>query len=120
MKFDWDESLPIDTTTSWINFRQQLPSINQLKIFCYSSQTNSSQQIHGFCDASEKAYGAVVYLRSQNKKSIKISFLCAKSKIAPLTKITIPKLELCAALLLSELLAKIRNSLELSELDVYC
>ena len=61
-------------------------------------------QLHGFCDASEKAYGACIYLRSTDQRGIHQSALiCSKSRVAPLKVATIPRLELCAANLLVKL-----------------
>ncbi|XP_025835733.1 uncharacterized protein LOC112906178 [Agrilus planipennis] len=62
-------------------------------------------QLHGFCDASEAAYGACIYTRSvDSNNKCYTQLVCSKSKVAPLnSKITIPRLELCAALLLARL-----------------
>lgn len=61
-------------------------------------------QIYGFCDASGIGYGACLYVRSIGKGGEVISrLLCAKSRVAPLKYITIPRLELCGALLLARL-----------------
>lgn len=105
---DWDEIPPQNVLEKWMAYKHQLPSLSQIKIhrFLFSSQTLSGQ-LHGFCDSSEKGYAAVVYLRSSAETNIRVSLVCAKSKIAPLKRISIPRLELCAALLLSELLAMI-------------
>lgn len=70
-------------------------------------------EIHGFCDASEKAYGAVVYLKSINvENQSQISIASAKSRVAPLKTLSIPRLELCAAVLLVELIEKVNESLQ--------
>ncbi|KAJ8946702.1 hypothetical protein NQ318_006960 [Aromia moschata] len=62
-------------------------------------------ELHGFCDASSRGYSAVIYLRSTLPSGkIQVNFICAKSKVAPLKSISIPRLELCSALLLSELM----------------
>ena len=62
-------------------------------------------EVHGFCDSSEKAYGAAIYIRSvDRKKNIMTNLLCSKNRVAPLKTISLPKLELSAALLLSRLI----------------
>ena len=71
-------------------------------------------QWHGYCDSSEKAYGACLYLRSviqQGKVTTKL--LCSKSRVAPVQKITLTRLELCVALLLAHLTHKTIPALNL-------
>ena len=64
-------------------------------------------QLHGFCDCGERAYGACLYLRSINQYGeVTIKLLCFKSRVAPVKKITLPRLELCGALLLARLVQK--------------
>ncbi|XP_072401168.1 uncharacterized protein [Diabrotica undecimpunctata] len=67
---------------------------------------------HGFCDSSEKAYGACIFIKSTDSLGRSYSFLlCAKSKVAPLKPVTLPRLELCGAVILSRLTNKVKNSL---------
>lgn len=55
--------------------------------------------MHVFCDASELVYGAVAYLWVKDKlESIHVIFIMARSRIAPKRQLSIPRLELCAAL----------------------
>ena len=60
-------------------------------------------QIHGFCDASENAYAAVTYLRIESATAIKVSYLMAKTRVAPVKPVSIPRLELMAAHSLAKL-----------------
>ncbi|GFT61153.1 integrase catalytic domain-containing protein [Trichonephila clavipes] len=69
--------------------------------------------IHGFSDASTAAYGAVLYSQSISEEDVSTRLLCSKSRVAPLKLITIPHLELCACVLLSQLLEKVLHSLTL-------
>ena len=79
----------------------------------------SNVQLHGFSDASEQAYGPVVYLCIVTSEKIIISILSSKTKVAPIKQLSIPRLELQAALLLTRLLISIRNAV-LSELPFQC
>lgn len=77
-------------------------------------------EIHGFCDASNKAYGACVYLRCQLPSMEWVAnLLCGKSRVAPLKQINIPRLELCGAVLLSNLVKKVAESLEIKSSKQY-
>ena len=65
----------------------------------------TSIEIHGFCDASEDAYAAVVYLKSFYKSGkTHVALVMAKSKVAQIRRQSIPRLELCGAVLLARLL----------------
>jgi hypothetical protein len=67
----------------------------------------SSTQLHIFADASIKAYGAVAYLHH----GIEISMVVAKSRVAPLKKLTLPQLELMAALIGARLAKFVQRTL---------
>ncbi|GFS71379.1 integrase catalytic domain-containing protein [Trichonephila clavipes] len=69
--------------------------------------------IHGFADASTAAYGAVLYAQSISEKDVSTRLLCSKSHVAPAKPITIPRLESCACVLLSQLVEKVLHSLTL-------
>ncbi|XP_071056102.1 uncharacterized protein [Onthophagus taurus] len=110
---NWDEVLPNHIHTSWVKFRQQLPYLNSIRVPRHISlQYSRSLELHGFSDASTKAYGACIYLRSCGVDGDVISrLICAKSRVAPLKQITVPRLELMGALLLADLMSKVKNAL---------
>jgi len=87
------------------------------KVIC-SNATNL--QIHGFCDSSEGAYGACLYIRSTDSNNkIFCELLCSTSKVAPLKRLTIPRLELCAATLLAKLYKKAESALNITVNETY-
>ena len=65
-----------------------------------------SVRLVGLCDASAKAYAAVVYLRVEGETQVCVRFTAAKTRVAPLGGMTIPHLEHLFALLLSKLILK--------------
>ena len=103
-KLDWDESIPLSLDTYWQKFKENLLKLPEISVprFVFTS-TNSSIQIHGFADASMRAYGCCLYVRSVSADGIKTTILTAKSKVAPLRTKSLPRLELCAAHLLAKL-----------------
>ncbi|XP_075150529.1 uncharacterized protein LOC142224632 [Haematobia irritans] len=77
-------------------------------------------QLHVFADASEKAYGAVAYIRASLKDGrIIVRLLCAKSRVSPLKRQTLPRLELCAAVIAAELAQRVRVDLNIQNESVY-
>lgn len=107
---NWDDPLSPPLLDAWKNFVQELPLLADLKIPRYISSPHViNYQIVAFADASTAAYAAMVYLRiTCDDGSIFINLLRAKSKVAPLKTISVPRLELCAA----HLLVKVLTSLE--------
>ena len=71
----------------------------------------------GFCDASAKAYAAIVYVRLEDEGNVDVKFVAAKTLVAPVGGMTIPRLELLSEVLLSKLITSINSSLE-SELQL--
>ncbi|CAH1969896.1 unnamed protein product [Acanthoscelides obtectus] len=112
-KNQWDESLPADLDTSWKRFREQLQQVNYVKITRHVLCDNPVRvEIYGFADASLEAYGACVYVRSEDANGkVYVRVMCSKTKVAPLKTITVPRLELCAALLVANLVQKVKTSL---------
>jgi len=71
-------------------------------------------QLHRFCDSSEKAYGACLYLRSVTQQGeVTTKLLCSKLRVAPVKKVTLLRLELYGALLLAQLIQKTVPALNL-------
>ena len=71
---------------------------------CYSptKELIVSSQLHGFSDASEEAYAGVVYLRIEySTKRVHTSLVTSKTKVSPIKRISIPRLELCGAQILN-------------------
>lgn len=79
-----------------------------------------STQLHGFSDASEKAYSGVVYLRMEDSNGmIYTSLVASKTRVAPIKRVTIPRLELNGALILAQLLSHCKELLDLSLSSVF-
>ena len=89
---------------------------------CYfnTSAQIASLELHGFSDALENAYPAVVYLRiTDTFGRTHVSLVSSKTKVAPIKRLTIPRLELCRAYLLAQLLFHIQKVFNLPLRTVY-
>ena len=102
----WDESLPELLIDAWSSFQTQLPGLSRVRIPRLVVPLNtSSLTIVGFCDASEAGYAAVVYLRAETSPyNVVVSLLKSKTRVAPVRSLSVPRLELCAAVLLARLI----------------
>ncbi|XP_055632703.1 uncharacterized protein LOC129773154 [Toxorhynchites rutilus septentrionalis] len=109
----WDDDVPDQALSSWKKFEASLVELSKIEIPRMSTPSHTiALDLHGFSDASEKAYGCVIYLHAINLKGEEsTNLLCSKSRVAPLKKVTLPRLELLAAALLAELTAKIKSIL---------
>ena len=111
LNVDWDEPLDGDVRDRWIGIAEDIEkSTNTTTIprwYFTSYQTGEIIQLHVFADASPKAYGAVAYIRQGNQ----ITFVMAKTRVAPLKKLSLPRLELMAAKAGANLAAFLQNSL---------
>ena len=113
LKLEWDEEVPHDLQQKHLLWRNQLPLLKDFP-FNRSGDTILNSELHGFSDASEDAYSAVVYLRTTyDTGTPTMALVAAKTKVAPLKWQSIPRLELCGAQLLAKLLTKVRNALNI-------
>ncbi|XP_048734152.2 uncharacterized protein LOC125650167 [Ostrea edulis] len=101
----WDDDLPDTYRHDWENWRQSLHSLSRFSVprmFMPGSLSKVDKpEIHIYSDASEKAIAAVAFVK--DSETGKYGFILGKTKLAPLLGHTIPRLELCAAVLATEI-----------------
>ncbi|XP_058828052.1 uncharacterized protein LOC131687963 [Topomyia yanbarensis] len=114
MQSEWDQPVPTIIKEKWYAYYKDLPKIAEFRTERYAFLPNASVKLHVFCDASEAAFGACVYARSADTKgNIRVQLLASKSRVAPLKRITLPRLELCAAVIGAQLHAHVVNALQI-------
>ncbi|XP_050518943.1 uncharacterized protein LOC126893046 [Diabrotica virgifera virgifera] len=108
-KLKWDEVVSDELLDLWKKFSSELAQMEKIILPRNLKFTGASSiSLIGFCDSSIYAYGAVIYTQTIKDEKIHINLLCSKSRIAPINKkLSIPRLELNSALLLSNLINKI-------------
>nr|XP_020483745.2 uncharacterized protein LOC109978925 [Labrus bergylta] len=114
---DWDTPLSEDKFQDWKLWRDSLKEIEQIKIprqyTTISLSQAQSKELCVFCDASITAVAAVAYLRATNAKGkTEVGFVFGKAKLAPRPELTIPRLELCAAVLAVEIAEAVVDELD--------
>ena len=105
---NWDDKLLDDMMETFLRWRTKVHNVENFDIPRHVVE--DSFELHLFCDASETAYASCIYVRSTKTKSTNI--FVAKSRVAPLKPLTVPKLELCAAVLGCKLLDHTRKALQ--------
>ena len=122
-KLDWDDPVPDNLLEVWSQWRMELPSLSTIHVpRCYSPVgfSVSSMQLHGFSDASEEAYAAVVYLRLVDSNGkVHTAIVMSKTRVSPIKRLSIPRLELCGAQLLTKLLCHVKKTLNVPVTSVF-
>lgn len=110
----WDKEVPPEIESRWKKYWCEIKQLENFRIDRWlRTESDTVVEIHGFCDASSMAYGAVLYVRSVQADGIgEARLLISKGRVAPLKTVTIPRLELSAAELLGRLLTYVKTSME--------
>ncbi|XP_064481411.1 uncharacterized protein LOC135394547 [Ornithodoros turicata] len=114
-ELDWDDPLPEDIQSVWKEWCVGVSELEQLSLprFLGYSCTATPRKMHVFADASPYAYGAVIYVEASSSGSSSMEFLVSKSRVAPIKRQTLPRLELMAALLAARLYRYVCTALKI-------
>ena len=116
---DWDEPLEKDLRDEWLIIAKDIQVATTVTMprqyFTNADLSSTAAQLHVFADASIKAYGAVAYLQVNEQ----MAFVIAKTRVAPVKELTLPKLELMAALIAARVSNFIATSLSLQGISTY-
>ncbi|XP_026684463.1 uncharacterized protein LOC113470313 isoform X3 [Diaphorina citri] len=112
IKLGWDDTPPQSIVNLWNVFLQEMHLLKGLTFPRHISVfENCTFELIGFSDASQKGYGAVVYSRvTCSDGSVLTSLICSRSRVSPAKTESIPRLELCALVLLSDVIDFVVNT----------
>ncbi|GFV00398.1 integrase catalytic domain-containing protein [Trichonephila clavipes] len=121
LKIDWTDLLPDTINREWRQFVESLQVVNDININrCIVVEQPEVIELHGFSDASQSAYGAVVYCKSiTSDRKMLVHLIASKSRVAPTKQTTIPRLELYAAVLLAKLVHRVKQALKLNVTNTF-
>ncbi|XP_062557315.1 uncharacterized protein LOC134222188 [Armigeres subalbatus] len=109
----WDSEIAEESATWWKKYRTEIRQLQALQVprrVLWNTERKCT--IHCFCDASQKGYGCCIYMVSPDELGqLHSHLLTSKSRVAPLRGLSIPRLELCAALLGSQLVHSLTSNL---------
>ena len=121
LQLHWDSPLLEFLTSKWLLWLQNLQTLSDIHIDRYlvpERFIDGAASLYHFCDASRLAYDACSYLRVVNKHDeIHVGLIMSEVRIAPLKQLTIPRLELCAAVLAVRLDVILRRQLDIRLLE---
>ncbi|GFX62480.1 uncharacterized protein TNCV_413221 [Trichonephila clavipes] len=122
LKIDWIDELPSERAKEWHRFLEDFNSVRSICIGrCIVHPQATRVELHGFADVSEKCYGAVIYCRSQSPDgATTVKLVTSKSRVAPVKSVTMPRLELCAAVLLAKLMKRVETALQMKTPPCTC
>ena len=113
---EWDEELDLDKKDKWESIIKNLRSVGKLSLPRCLYEENAANVrncwLHGFADASQSAYSAMIYLVYESDSGIKSQLICSKTRVAPLKKLSIPRLELMSARILATLMKVVFSALK--------
>ncbi|GFQ91424.1 integrase catalytic domain-containing protein [Trichonephila clavata] len=129
-KLTWDQKLPSEIVEEFKNWLASLEFLKLVQIPRYFGGLvdESTTTLHMFSDASGKAFAACVFLRIECDNKVKIKLVQAKSRVAPLKKdpitktkneMSIPKLELLAAVIGTRLVQSVKTSLNIHSIQTF-
>jgi len=118
-KLQWDDAIVPEDAEKWTDWIQNLSALSRVDIDrCVKpaniDPTTTKAELHMFSDASQVAYGAAVYLKIYDVNgSSKCSLIMGKSRLAPIKTMSIPRLELAAAVLAVKLYQLVSHELDI-------
>ncbi|XP_011705795.1 PREDICTED: uncharacterized protein LOC105460994 [Wasmannia auropunctata] len=121
-RIEWDQPVSAEDDLAWRRFRGELPLLEKVRVprWLGIGRAHQSAELHGFADASERAYAAVLYLRVvDDRGESRVSLLQAKTRVSPLRQVSLPRLELSAAALLVRLIERMQDSLDVPVTGVH-
>lgn len=119
---EWDEELPSPLLEEWLCYREELTHLIRFRLPRWTHHRSNAvvAELHGFSDASNAAFAAVVYLRVVDAEGmIHVSLVTGKTRVAPIKQVSIPRLELCGAVLLGKLLVEVSDVLGVSKSNIH-
>ncbi|XP_045493460.1 uncharacterized protein LOC123692730 [Colias croceus] len=119
---EWDVELPPQLLKDWLKYRSELDTLTKFSIprWININHDDKVRELHGFCDASNVAFAAVVYLRVVNSiGEVNVALIASKTKVAPIKQVSIPRLELCGAVLLTRLLLEVSQVMGIEKSSIH-
>ncbi|GFT82340.1 integrase catalytic domain-containing protein [Trichonephila clavipes] len=117
LKLKWDDPLPENIQKIFRKWRDKIVYLEKVNIPRYV-EINENSELHLFVDACKSSYIACVYIRTVTPLGVKILLIRAKSRVAPLKTMAIPRLELMACCIGARLVHSVYAALDVPDLKI--
>jgi hypothetical protein len=118
-KLGWDDPVPEPILERWKQFTDEVKNLSRFTLPRCLEPQPAKATIHVFCDASVKAYAAAAYYVAQTEDHVHSTLIMSKTKVAPLAKTTIPRLELLGAVEATKIARTITSTINIPPEDVH-
>ncbi|XP_076853956.1 uncharacterized protein LOC143509279 [Brachyhypopomus gauderio] len=113
----WDDPLPDELRPRWESWVSDLKNLKNIQIpRCYTPENFGKilrTELHHFSDASSRGYGQCTYIRLVSEDNVHCALIMGKARVAPTKVVTIPRLELTAAVISAAVSSMLKEELEL-------
>ena len=113
----WDDPLPGELKPRWQKWKADICNLTSVKIPRTYKPADFSAvnrvELHHFSDASTDGYGVCSYIRFVGKNDVHCTLVMAKSRVSPTKVVTVPRLELTAAVIAVKVSCKLRDELQM-------
>ena len=118
--FQWDHPIPENIKQQWLKYKSNLGKLSSIKIArCFKPKNFGNVKgytLHRFSDASNAGYGQASYLRVVNEDGkVHCCLLLGKSRVTSLKFVSVPRLELAAAILSVKISQQLKQKLDIEE-----
>lgn len=121
LQIGWDDKVPDSTLQQWQELKTSLLNIEKISIpRCVNPAGSKKLYLIGCCDASIKAMSAAVYIAYHVQEQPHCRLLTSKTKVAPIKHVTLPRLELISAVLLSEVMKSVLCAIQINPDQLHC
>ena len=122
LKGGWDEQIrDEELMIKWERWRSQIAECKDIILGrdLFPSRPLPNCKFIGFSDGSSVGFGCVIYLRWSNddESEIDVKFMAAKGKVGPINGNTVPRMELCGALMLARLTHSTEKAIQITEIS---